>query len=1418
MASCRLIHSPITNKEETSLLWNQLFERTKDETKADEQYKEIYSEGFTQRYGNWVEGKSKISINKIGEPALRYVQDYLSSLQPKEFTESENRLFNSFDERIKQYGIEKIEKEATDDESESTSFYIKKEGDKEVPVRRVTEVAKAKNKARNGGVDYFANATPEQKEQWKRKAMSGTEGHALLEAVTNAALNLDGTVKNKSDIDITGIKTDLHPTIARLLTEYLLGNDEQIGLLYSFPAGTRFKTEQIIYSPKDNLAGTTDLTAFLPDGKVEVLDYKFMGFDLEKNLDIPVQKRQQHAIQLGEYKKILTTYGIRPSNISARTIPIHAQYVNKQVEENGKNKWLPHLQGITLGKLNMQDEDRTYLLSVTPDDQSTGNDRVDDLVKSLKSWYKKLYNRKADDHGRELKIEELNTLSTAIRNLQIAINFDPLAEQAAQYTRTAQKIIDDAKVDLDSISPEEKDKILQDLISAFNISEQYAGIDRIFKSAYGEEEELTEKQRVTLSKLNKVSDEATAKRDRILEAIKRIIIHEAEKEGIQGLDKAEIEINEYIKNTRELGSQQPKAIQLFSTIYSRGVSKSKIKYAHEAEEYGKIYDEAEKSVGGKNPFDFIAIKDGHELIPETSKDLWKGLEKAKENKDKKWVKENIHLDQYAALYEHHLSLYKSDIERTSDNQEENNRRLSNWKKKFDINDPDFFGYDNFIIKKTLKKELWETTEFKKIKENKSLYELWKFWNELNKRSFSSGFLDHRHNTRFLPFILGTTLERTLGGDVNSLKALKGSIADRFSTAADEDMKYSAIDEETGEQKKSIPKFYTQDLSVEIKDKEGKVIKRDYSNLSKDLRLMGLKYLYALNRYEAMDAIENEVEAIKLVEQSKGHLELQNGKVVMVNDHTPRVFKGNEKNIDVLQDYIDDGLYGIHYDRDSIGDKLLNTLNIGEDKKLSAMKAIQQSHKLVHLQALALKTLVMIPNTVGGTMQSLINAGRYFTKKEFTKSLFETVGSVFPHGKEGEIEKGLIDYLVPINDDFVKRSARKTTRNTFEKVKYWSMADVLMSTLSVPDKVLQIANARAFIKNTMVTDGKLINIREYLKNQPEYRGKYQSGRIREIEKEFERKVKELQETSSLKKIAFINENGYLEIPGIEYNSDTVADVRNKIIQISKNALGFMPEESRRLYTRDIIKNSFAMFKHWMLPHTEQRFAGLKYSKTQDIWVYGRMRLAAKIISKRWLRSASTIRNIITANPEGLKFLNELWEQKKEDYFRKTGVELSEEMSEEQFYDLIRSTLKQEVTELKMLAGLMSLLLWAKAATPPDDEEDKNKFKLLAKAISKSSDELLFYYDPTSAQSITRGSILPSLSILSQAKRIMTHSSRLIVGNVTGDEDMIEKAHLTKAIISTLPVGTFFETEVLPIINPEMAKELGIKVTDQARPGQ
>ena len=139
------------------------------------------------------------------------------------------------------------------------------------------------------------------------------------------------------------------------------------------------------------------------------------------------------------------------------------------------------------------------------------------------------------------------------------------------------------------------------------------------------------------------------------------------------------------------------------------------------------------------------------------------------------------------------------------------------------------------------------------------------------------------------------------------------------------------------------------------------------------------------------------------------------------------------------------------------------------------------------------------------------------------------------------------------------------------------------------------------------------------------------------------------------------------------------------------------------------------------------------------------------------------------------------------------------------------------ELGTLLSVMTIFLAAKISNPDDDKDKlaKNRYSYLVKLLHKISDEVAFYYNPLSFESITTGSVVPSLNLLVQAQKAISHTASLVYGEYKGDEDIIEKAHPTKYFLNIIPGANQFQNEILPLIDPELAKEMGVRMSPLAR---
>jgi hypothetical protein len=482
----------------------------------------------------------------------------------------------------------------------------------------------------------------------------------------------------------------------------------------------------------------------------------------------------------------------------------------------------------------------------------------------------------------------------------------------------------------------------------------------------------------------------------------------------------------------------------------------------------------------------------------------------------------------------------------------------------------------------------------------------------------------------------------------------------------------------------------------------------------------------------------------------------------------------------------------------------------EKTKISIKKGLETGNMLTRALAVGLKALVAIPNWFGNQFQAFINAGTFYRFREFEKNnLRSTTGIGL-----SVIDRGLIDLVVPLNEDISKEKMREIAlkQGYIKYLSTWTFNDVMMLTNSWPEKKLQIANALSFNDNSMVVNGKIVNIRQYLKKQDRNKYSLSYEQRKELENSFEARVAELKESSSLDKIAKI-ENDKVVIPGV--NQEELAKYRTKVVEFARELNGQLSDSNKADYRRDTMFRSFMMFKNWMPKLISGHAIDLNKNFQLDEWQYGRTRAFVKTWAHLGLRNIGKMRAIITGTEEGLAILDEMLQAKKAEYFRKNGKEL--QITKEEFYDIMRRELSNQMKELGLLFGLMTLVLAARAAVPPEDADEltKNKYKFWMKATNKISDEIAFYYNPLSFEGMTSGSVIPSISLLSKAEKAIVHISKEAYGGATGNEEMVDKAHPTKYFLDIIPVVSQFDREVLPLVDPELAKEMGIRVSAEAR---
>jgi len=1272
----------------------------------------------------------------------------------------------------------------------------------------------------------FPERTPEQKASDDEKKDWGDEGHAFqqndlennfIDKATGLAYAtpLNNKIESKLPLDI---QKQLH--------------NFNIELIASYPAGTRFLIEEKVINLKEKgmIGSTVDFKAIYPiqkkdgswDMKIDNLDWKFTTVDKTKYEDISRDKIKDWVPQMGQFVAIDYTYGATQNQIGkARMIPFIMNY-NYRIAGDKKSGLVP--ESMEIGKLNSLEETNLYLLPVPIITETTGNEAVDKLVNSLQAQWDKLYSKKPTFEQKDKWSADLAELSKAIRFLHLRLDFEPLVNVGKTFLNNAADTLKEFNnINFAKLSDDELGKKLQDLISYKEGAKKYADLGDTFLSYYPRKELTKEGQKIVddLTNISRATDNMLKVIDDLQ---KQFVVELALREKFTTEDTqlsvldAEAAITGMSKSFSEGSKLSSKIINLATNLIMVAKKVTDGKIRKQIKQFGEVLLPLEKEAKaqGKKAFDMIATKseEGLSLIKKINPEFWKKVNKAKEDKNKKFFLDNINLDEYNALAKTAIEQRIIDAsKRQYASDEETNERYKEFaiqaiKNALDITSESFNGYNDktfgYLFSKSFKEEKNYSKEYLEMSKSKAALDVWNFFTQLNQRAEGMGYIGEYQDS-FFPLMEATILDKFYQTS-NIGAQTKDFFQDFYKIKVNEEQQFSKLDPETGKVKKIIPKFFTRT------DKKSE-------QLSTDLNKVGSLWIKSLEEYESKKKLESTLLTLQSVEKAKGSLVMENGKAV-IEAGIPKVNLSENKNADLLEKIVDDEIYGLTENQNSLGNiaisaaasKLGKTEEGVEKFEVGTKKIISTADTWVQSLAVGLKPLIAIANWAGGQFLAGIQAGGFYNFwNDFEKNNVRVCT-----GKMSTIERGLLDLIHPLTEDVTMEERRSLAwkQGYKEWLSTWSFTDVMQVTNSFPEKKLQFANALSFIDNSIIIDGEIRNIRKYLKEQ-DRKTKYSlsNSERKALESTFEKRVMDLKNApNALKNVAKV-EDGETVIPGV---SDlNIAKFSLQVSEYARTLNGQMSSTNKADYRRDTMFSSFMMFKNWIPKLVTARGMDIKKNVELDTWEYGRTRAFFKTVAFLGKSNISSMIDIINGTEKGLKILDELLEAKKIEHFKKTGQEL--EITNEEFYDLMREQLVNQSKELGLLLGLLTLVLAAGAAQPPEDATDaeKNNYKFWAKAINKISDEVSFYYNPISFESITKGSLLPSVGLLSKAFKIVGQVSSEGYGMATDDEKTMKDSHGLKYVLNIIPGLSQAQNEALPYLYPELAKEMGIRVSKESR---
>jgi hypothetical protein len=1283
---------------------------------------------------------------------------------------------------------------------------------------------------RNGDI----NKTEYQQSVFDLKAEKGTAGHADLEYAFSLFVDENGSLRD-TPLDDTGYVSRINPN-NRDMYEKLRDNLKD--RLKSFPTNTKFMSEVTIYNPKANRAGTVDFLAITKTGDVNILDWKFMDLDVDKYTDIPWYKNTAWNMQMDQYRAILqNAYGIKGEKFKqTRMIPIKALYSKGNAKEN----ILPELLNIKIGDVNVKNIKEDYLLPVPIKNEKTGKRKIDELLKDLNKLYTKLSDKKVPESEKLNKDELLNSLFYSIRQLQVKENIQPLVRQARLLNKSIDKLIERYnekffEQDAKSFSDKEVNDFAKEITDAQYAIGIYTDLYSELKGLLGDSKE-DEELKKELSSTSENAKNLENDLERILEEFTEDII--AKREDIDNFLAPEKIIKGITKLFASTATLQSKAVQFLYKKANRAFAYSAMDTLAESKKLEELKNKFENWAKGKglsysNYFNILKKKDSNELIDEYNPDFYndlktktkKELESFPDDRDSSWIRENIDV---AAYNEHLKEKLQEEIERiknkprllTSQEAEDlANGKLPNevmieiYKAKNLYNTSTATSSGWFIYNETKKfpnKDKWTSKEWIELNkpENAPAKDFYNYIIEKNNEYADLGYINKRFARTFLPFIRKNLVEKLItGGQVK--------LGQQFFTdiSVDEgDIGYGQIDPDTGKVVNKIPKYFTRELDQEV---------------STDLFRTMAFYNEAALRYKYLSEIEDQVIAIVNVEKNKTSISTSLFGRTEYIDGVLQYTETKGDNAKLVEDMMKAIIYGQKFVDNQAFDQLLfkmgtwgETLNkkLGVDifpkdiseRQLSVNKFINQMNNTFQITTLGLNVLSATSNFFGGNAQSLINSGKYFTKKDYLAAELMVFTKKFG-GTDQKKLIGALEYFLPLTENYNREIANKLSLNTMTQE---SIQDFLMILMRQTDLNVQTSNFFAFLSNSIVQDGQVINAREYLRTLPEYQEKYK-GSVEDrkaYEQKFDEEVKRLIEEKGVLKLGEVIDNKFV-IPGVDQKSNSVVELRRKVQQVSKDALGNLSEDDIRMINMSVYGKSFMVFKNWIPRLVDVRMGGLKYNSASDAYEWGRTRMVMKVLTDEFstkpFSGLGKLYNSLTGNEKGVEYMIKMFEKKKNEYESETGKTL--EMTEAEFIDLARQNIKSQLVDLIFLTSVFMLIGLLKA-NEPDDSEDplvKNRYKFYMKAADKFKGELMYFYDPTSGIDLISQGVFPSAALITNFGTLISNFRKEMWALGTGDDETAEKTYVIKYLMKSFPFSNQ-ATGLLPMFYPALAKDLGIKV--------
>lgn len=1290
---------------------------------------------------------------------------------------------------------------------------------------------------------------PSKIDYYEKQAERGTWIHSLFEDAMNVLVDgqtgllRDNVGIRNAQLATTKVEQDISNKVFSYVQNFLK----------SFPEGTRFLSETIVFDTDTQRLGTIDFIAIEPstdfkEGIVSIYDWKTMR-SAQEAADY---KKKGIEIQLSEYKDILkNSYDVVKFD-KIRAIP-----VSRVQRDNNKGGF--DLIDIELGSLKVEKISEKYLRPIISERESTGNEYKDELITALSGVYDKFVNLLREDNlpNRQVLTEIADTIyelrvSNSVKNLTI-------------YLQDLQGNMDDLLKLADKEDNYDID-IMNEYLSKISL---YETIFEALNSAklLIDDTTLTDKERLSLSNVLSRLDRRMFKiktvREKFLEKL-------AEKEGVYNLLKPEMVIGSMARLFRTLGNQDFATGRLAYELTNRAYNRIEInteEQLRELTDLKHVFNEYLKAQGLSNEEAIGKLVNYAKgtLHSKISADFFDNRQKTFDSKNAKtilkFVKDNYDMEAYNTWYKEELAQQEAfwKEQNYSSDKEEDSRIKRAKKRTFEENynitkyPLTAFGRHNTQIwGKNIKEDLWISDAYKELQkpENVSLMKIYNYFLDKNKELFEIGAIKEWQQYTFLPNVRKGFADIMSFDDGNWLSKIKDVGFNSYKnwlkslTVSDYELNFQGKkDEITGEKLGQRYISYVNPIAANEKSYD---IFSIYGLMIKQIQK------------EKQLADNDEIfKGLLAVESNKQTFESNKFGVISKRGEKLQLSKEKGKNAELLRKYykaiVEGELLQIDSDhvvsfrmREKWNQSVMGKIwkfdvspETYKPTKISPMKTLMWLNNLNQKRILGLNFASGVSNFFGSSFAASKLYKKYFSEGDLRLAHTQMISGAFYATEDMKKRAALVDYFLPLLDN---RTHFKSTQLSVNAASRILSQEWLMSPQRKTDEIVQLNIFLAYLENTGLIDGKLVNLREMAANETGYKGRFADGdnirtvkEQKDINEKFEDRLKKLKDQHSLLDKAVFKEverNGkketVVEIPGVDRMGKDVENMRSILHTISKDATGNMDDFDMAPYRYNIYWRLFMTFKNWIPRQVDVRFGEFHKSQAHNAYEYGRFRMFYRAVATNWLKSAVKLiplpylTNIATKNlgrEDYIKKAIEVYKDKKKQFQDLGLYDKRDFISQDEFIDMYMQGVNNSFIEFRTMTFMLLLLTFGLMKPDDDDNnEEKSIKKLVRRQIDRMSNEISFFYSPASLYNVAAQGP-PILSLFHDTYNVVTNVGKQWFGVALEDmgfeetgQKMQKGAHPMKYTFKVLPVLKEVLTYI-PTFSNELAKDWDITISNK-----